>query len=405
MGLDFLRRADWLDARARGYLWAVALVNLATLGVLLATARGGIDRNGFLIGTDFLSFWTTGRMLHDQGQVYDVAAHVAAQRAFFAQDGAHTAFFYPPGFLPFCWPLGLLGYFPALAAWLAVTGAAYVWALRGWLKRSALALPVPLPVPLAIIVAAFPPVLITITHGQTAFLLAALLGLAGLSARDRPWLAGALTGLATIKPQFGLLIPVALLLSGERRMIAGAVASAGLLAAVATLSFGADIWSQWLNVSGEAQAAMAGGAVGYAKMQSPFAAAMLLGSGLGVAYALQGAVIASLACAIGWASWRRRFDLPLAALVLAGAPLATPFVLDYDMVLLAFPLIWLTAGGFAPWDKALCALTFIAPAFARPLALELGVPIMPLVLVAFFLVVLRRVAAEPRAGRGETAGG
>jgi hypothetical protein len=399
MGLDFLRRANWLDARARGYLWAVALVNLATLGFLLVTARNGVDRNNFLVGTDFLSFWTTGRMLQAQTDVYDVAAHVAAQRTFFAQQGAHTAFFYPPSFLPFCWPLGLMGYFPALALWLAATGGAYALAVQAWLKRTGLASPVPL----AVLVAAFPPVLVTITHGQTSFLLAALLGLAALSARDRPWLAGGLIGLATIKPQFGLLIPVALLLSGERRMIAGAAVSAGLLAAATTLAFGSDIWSQWLEVGGEAQAAMAAGAVGYAKMQSPFAAAMLLGAPLGVAYALQGAVTALLVAAIGWASWRRRFDLPLAALVLAGAPLATPFVLDYDMVLLAFPLIWLAAGGFAPWDKLIAVLAFIAPAFARPLALAQGVPIMPLVLVAFFLVVLRRVAAEPRAGRGEAA--
>jgi len=211
MGLDFLRRANWLDARARGYLWAVALVNLATLGVLLVTARNGVDRNNFLVGTDFLSFWTTGRMLQAQTDVYDVAAHVAAQRTFFAQQGAHTAFFYPPSFLPFCWPLGLMGYFPALALWLAATGGAYALAVQAWLKRTGLASPVPL----AVLVAAFPPVLVTITHGQTSFLLAALLGLAALSARDRPWLAGGLIGLATIKPQFGLLIPVALLLSGE----------------------------------------------------------------------------------------------------------------------------------------------------------------------------------------------
>src|SRR5690606_8911297 len=77
---SFLRDADWLGpARARGYLWIFALLNLTTVLIIVVTSRGGVDRNGFLLGTDFLSFWTSGRMLHSQGSVYDVAAHIAAQ--------------------------------------------------------------------------------------------------------------------------------------------------------------------------------------------------------------------------------------------------------------------------------------------------------------------------------------
>jgi hypothetical protein len=386
MGLDFFRRAGWLDARrARGYLRVVAVLNLATLAFILGASRDGVDRNGFLIGTDFLSFWTAGHMLQAHGNVYDVAAHTAAQRAYFAQADAYTAFFYPPPFLLACWPLGLLRYFPALALWLAATGAAYGFAVRQWLKRTGVAQP------LLLLLAAFPPVLITITHGQTSFLVAALLGLGALLVRERPWLAGALFGLAVIKPQFGLLVPVVLVLTGEWRTIVAAVLTASLLALISTLAFGPRVWADWLNVSTAAQAAMDNGAVGYAKMQSAFAAASLLGAPTAVGYALQGLVTLGVAGALAWASWGRRYDLPLAALMLAGAPLATPFVLDYDMVLLAFPLIWLAGQGFGPWEKLVFALTFIAAAFARPLALEAGIPIMPWILVAFFVVLLRRV--------------
>lgn len=398
MGVDFLRRAGWLDeARTRGYLRAVALLNAAALVLLVATSHGGIDRNGFLLGTDFLSFWTTGQMLHDHANVYDVAAHTATQRAFYASDDGHTAFFYPPTFLPFCWPLGLLGYFPALALWLVATGAAYLLALRAWLKQVGLAQP------LLVLFAAFPPVLIAVTHGQTSFLVAALLGLGALLVPRQPWLAGLLLGLATIKPQFGLLVPVALLLTREWRAIGGAVLGAVLLGAVSTLAFGRQIWADWFHIGSAAQGAMDQGAVGYAKMQSLLAAAMLLGAPSSMAYALQGALTLAVAGAVAWASWGRRFDLPLAALMLAGAPLATPFVLDYDMVLLAFPLIWLASQalgqGFRPWEKLIFVATFIAAAFARPLALAVGIPIMPVILVAFFVVVFRRVNESPRAGR------
>jgi hypothetical protein len=400
MGLDFFRRADWLDAaRTRGYLRLLALLNIAALLFLLVTSHDGIDRNGFLLGTDFLSFWTTGHMLLAHQDIYDVATHTAAQRLFFAQKDLYTAFFYPPLFLPFCWPLGFLGYFPALALWLATTGAAYLAAVRLWLGRTGIALP------LLILFAAFPPVAITITHGQTSFLVAALLGAGALLVRERPWLAGALLGLAAIKPQFGLLVPLVLLLTGEWRVIAAAAGAVLLLAAATTFVFGAHVWGDWLDVSGAAQAAMDNGAVGFAKMQTPFAAARLLGVSISLAYALQGVVTLTVLAGVAWASTGRRYALDLAALVLAGAPLVTPFALDYDMVLLAFPLIWLGGEGYRPWDKLAIAATFIAPAFARPLAMHTSVPIMPFILIAFFIVILRRVSEIPRDGRLATGPG
>lgn len=392
MGLDFFRRADWLDRRARGYLLLLAVLNLGLLAYLLATGRGGIDRNGFLLGTDFLSFWTTGQMLHEGGNPYDAAAHIAAQRGIFAQEGAYTAFFYPPAFLLACWPLGLLGYFPALAGWLVATGVAFGFAVRAWARRLGLALPV------WIAIAAFPPVLITVTHGQTSFLVAALLGAGALLVRERPLLAGVLFGLAAIKPQFGPLVPLVLLLTGEWRVIAAAAATIAIASLTATFAFGPSVWADWLAVSGAAQEAMAEGVVPFAKMQSLFAAARLLGAPVTLAYVLQGILTLTVVAALARKSWRRRYDPALGAAMLVGALLATPFMLDYDLVLLAFPLIFLAATGFQPWEKFVGALAFVAPAFARPLALEVGMPIMPLVLVALFVLLLRRIETPAPAG-------
>jgi hypothetical protein len=128
-----------------------------------------------------------------------------------------------------------------------------------------------------------------------------------------------------------------------------------------------------------------------------------LGAPAKVAYALQGLLTLAVAGAVGWASWRRGYDAGLVALVLTGALLATPFVLDYDMVLLAFPLMWLAAQGFGPWEKPIVAAAFIAPAFARPLALTAGIPITPLILAVLFMVIFRRVS--PRADRVEAGAG
>lgn len=377
-------------ARVSAYLRLFALLNVAMLVLLVATAKGGVDRNGFLLGSDFISFWAAGRMLQAGTDVYDLAAHTAAQQTFFASRTGYTAFFYPPSFLPFCWPLGLIGYFPALVGWVAATGAIYVAAVREWARQ--------VQVPLALLILAFPAVPIVATHGQTAFLVAGLLGGGLALIPHRPLLAGVLLGLATIKPQFGLLLPIVLLLTREWRAIFAAVLTAVLLGVLSSVLFGNSVWPDWIEAGARAQDAMMAGAVGYAKMTSPFAALRLLGAPVWVAYAVQGAISLIVAGMLAWVAWGRRWSSGLAAATLAGAPLATPFVLDYDMVLLAFPLLWLTGQGlrhgFADWEKAAIALAFAAPAFVRPLAMQVGLPILPLVLAFLFAVVWGRARRE-----------
>jgi hypothetical protein len=382
---------DWLTGtRVRAYLRILASVQLLMLVLLVVTSRGGIDRGGHLLGSDFISFWAAGQMLRAGEHVYDAFDHIAAQRAFFAPPDGYTAFFYPPTFLPFCWPLGLLGYFPALAAWLAVTGGVYLAAARAWLREAGIGQP------LWLLFLAFPAVSIVITHGQTAFLVAALLGGGVFFVRSRPVLAGVLFGLATIKPQFGLLLPVALLASREWRTIAAACLAALALALLSSFAFGPMVWPDWLAASARAQQAMASGAVGYAKMVSAYAALRLVGVPDALAYAAQGAVTLAVAALVLLAALHRRFTRGTGALVLAGAPLATPFVLDYDLVLIAFPMIWLAGeglrGGFRRYEKMALTLAFAAPALGRPLAMNLGLPLMPFVLGLLFWTLWRRVS-------------
>ena len=389
MTLDWLKNADRLDAASvRNFVRLIAALNIATLGLLVATSHNGVDGFHHLLGTDFISFWTVGRMLVDGANVYDAVLHIRIQTDYFSSGTGYAAFFYPPVSLFFFLPLGFLPYLPALCAWLLTTGAAYVAAVRLWFRHTGLDWPG------WMWLAAFPPVLITITHGQTSFLCAALLGAGAILVRSRWLLAGLLLGLATFKPQFGLLVPIVLVLTGQWRVIASASVTVGAVATLATLAFGSQVWSDWLALSATAQAAMAQGVIGYAKMQSPFAGLMLLGAGASFAYLFQIGVGIAVIGSVIWVSWRREYSLAHASLMLAGAPLMTPFILDYDLVLLAFPLIWLAATGYRPWEKAVSAAVFIAAAFSRPLAITAGIPIMPMLLILFFLTVLRRIACD-----------
>jgi hypothetical protein len=391
MGVGKGQAGDWLrHGRARVYLWLFAALNLAALIFLIVGSRGGVDAHGFLVGTDFISFWTAGHMLALDQPVYDAAAHAAAQRTWFASHTGHTAFFYPPTFLPFCRPLGPLAYFPALLGWLVVTACAYGAAVYRWVRGRGLKLPVWLAL------AAYPPVVITITHGQTAFLAAAFLGGGLWLVRTQPWLGGALIGLATIKPQLGLLIPVVLLASREWRALAAAAMSAAALALLATAWFGAETWGGWVEASRAASAALEQGAVPYGKMVSVFAGMRLLGGGVTLAWIVQLAVSAAVVVLTAWKAWQEKWHQGIAALALAGAPLVTPFVLDYDLTVLAFPLLWLASRARTTPTMLIIGAAFAVGAFARPLALTAGVPIAPPILALLFWAVWRERPAVRR---------
>jgi len=393
--LPFLRDADWLDdGRARA--WLRILAGLIMVGVvgLVVLSRGGLDPTGKPLGTDFLSFWAASRLAlaGHPAQVYQPALHAAAEQSVFpgARLG-YAAFFYPPVFLLICLPLAALPYLASLAAWLIATGLAYVLVIRRWLARSA-----------SVVAAlAFPATFSNLGHGQNAFLTTALFGAGGLLLASRPFLAGACLGALIFKPHLGLLIPVALLAGRQWKAIAGACACAAALIAASVLAFGWPAWVGFFATSSLARAALEQEMVGSAKMQSAFAAVRLWHGPVAAAYAVQALVALAAAAAVAVVFHRRRSDRAAAATLVAGTLLASPFLLDYDLMLAAVPLAWLFAqgvgGGFRPWEKLGLLAAFALPLFSRSLATFAGVPLGPPVLALLFLLVLRRAwsAGQP----------
>jgi hypothetical protein len=94
---------------------------------------------------------------------------------------------------------------------------------------------------------------------------------------------------------------------------------------------------------------------------------------------------------------RRQPGAPAEGATLAAAAcLATPFLLDYDLMLLAIPLAWVAAeaerNGYLPWEKLILGAAFALPLVARPMATVGGVPVAPAVLIALLGVVARRAS-------------
>jgi Glycosyltransferase family 87 len=407
MNFEILRNGDWLT-RERIRLVAVALIIASTLGLLylVVTAHGDVDRQGRPLGTDFSDVYAAGTYVNE-GQPaapFDLARQYAREQAMF---GAATPFYgwhYPPYFLFVAAALAKMPYGLALAVWQAVTLALYLMAIRAILEQVPLRLNRTSPSVLfrsewLLLALAYPAVLVNIGHGQNGFLTAALLGGALAVLDRRPLLAGVLIGLLVYKPQFGLMIPIALAAGGRWRCFTAAAITVVILTLATTLAFGPQVWTAFLaSTHFTRTVALEQGNTGWHKIQSVFAWARMWGAPIALAYVLQGLVSVALAGALIWL-WRSAapYALKAAALCLA-AILATPYSFDYDMMASAPAIAYLSADGlkrgFGPWEKTALAALWLVPLVARTIAhlslVPLGVPAM----LATFVAVLRRAQLD-----------
>jgi alpha-1,2-mannosyltransferase len=92
--------------------------------------------------------------------------------------------------------------------------------------------------------------------------------------------------------------------------------------------------------------------------------------------------------------------------MIASALIASTFLLDYDLVLLAIPLAFLAREGarlgFRPYEKIILLAAVVLPAVSRSIAGHLGLPLGPLVIAAVLVLVLRRAGeAAPLRAHGD----
>jgi hypothetical protein len=387
---DIFSNADWLTAtRARVYPRFLLAVSAALVcgWAIAALMNGGVDPLGKGLGPDFINYWIASKLaLAGHAAVaYDPDRFYAEQTAAFgwAAD-KFLPFFYPPPYLLICLPLALAPYLISLGTWLAAGGYACWWTLRSLLGERGL----------TVAMLAFPAVLVNVIHGQNAFLTTALFAAGLLQLERRPWLAGVAFGALVWKPQLGLMLPLMLLASGQWKTILSASATGLAFCLTATLAFGVDIWRAYFAAAPLARAVLEYDDLAFTRMQSVFAAIRLLGGSIGGAYTVQGLSALVAAGALVWLIRRSR-DLDTAGpTAVAATVLATPYLFDYDLMLLAIPIAHLyrrgRAAGFLPWEKSVIAATYILPLFARGVATGLHVPLAPLVAAALLGILVRR---------------
>jgi len=277
--------------------------------------------------------------------------------------------------------------------------------LAGYLAVLRRIAPIPVGLWLAI---TFPGVIINFTCGQNGFLTTALIG-GGLLLLDRwPLLAGFLLGLMAYKPQFAILIPLALIVARRWRALIATAISAILFAAASLAVFGAPTWRAFVgSIAITQKIVLELGAINFSTLQSIFGAIRMWGGSVDVAYVFQAVVAIYAASAVVWV-WQTSRPFALKAATLAvGSLMVSPYVLQYDLVLLALPIAWLAMEGFEkgflPYEKAVLSVAWILPRVSLPVSQSAKIPIAPIVIIALMTAILRRASHREPAGLQQQA--
>ena len=271
---------------------------------------------------DFFSIWSFAKFVlgHDVSEIYDNSKLLDYQMDLGA-DPTERPYAYPPSFLLIILPLGFLPYHVAFAVWDAITLSIYF--VSSFYRRWR---------PSAILLIIFAPAALqNFCTGQTGFLSAGLIAGGFRLVVNRPILSGILLGLVSFKPQFGVLIPIALISARLWRAFAAAAVTVGVLIVVSTMAFGWSIWPIWsMKLLGHADWVSA-----VENRFQPTITANL--TFLGVDTTIARMVQMFVAVLIGifiWFCFRRGVTLLTTAALLVGTLLATPYAFLYDLPIL-----------------------------------------------------------------------
>ncbi len=346
-------------------------------------SRRAIDRNGKPIGTDFSNIWqraalgTEGR----PADAYNPALQHAAEKRVFGRDVPFYGWHYPPFFLANCRAGGRC----ALYGWGLV-----IWALA---RHSPPTSPRSAPIlprrETLLVAAAFPAVFINVGHGHNGFLNHRTARAAHCSAPS-PAVAGRRVdrAIGLQAAILGVLIPLALL--ADRRWITIGT-RAPTVACPHRIEHGAIRRRHLAGLCRlhcfHSRCRTRTRRHRWQKIQSIFAATRMWGAGLPVAYAAQFSLAAGIAISSDVDMAQPCSVRTQATALAVGSLLATPYVLDYDLMVLAIAIAFFARHGldhgFRAGEISLLALTWIMPLLTRSIAGAIALPLGFLVMVAF----------------------
>jgi hypothetical protein len=252
---------------------------------------------------------------------------------------------YPPPFLFLVSAFAWLPYCLSYLLWILATAGLYLAATKRFTApRFAFA---------------HPAAIVNAMIGQNGFLTSGifLFGISRVAAT--PFTAGLALGLLVIKPQLGVLLPVALVAGRQWRAIGGAALSSITLVATAAFVFGLDSYRGFFAMTQQYAAFMAADRWDWAQQASVFGFFRFLGAPQPFALGLQG-IAAIAAAVVTWRCWARGSE-QRGAVLAAATLLVPPYVFAYDSLLLVLPFGVLLKDQERPWRAAILWACLLLP--------------------------------------------
>lgn len=294
----------------------------------LSGVTGLLNANGTPLAGDFINIWSVAKMALGGmvPDIYLVERFMAFERTIIPAEIGLRLWAYPPHSLLFVWPLGLIGFLPALVMWSALGSLVLAFGARrlglDWIETAILVL--------------CPGALQCVYHGQTGSLAAGLL-LVALSARRDGDPASVLgTALLTMKPQAGFLMPVLWLVRRQWQSFAWTLAIALVLLGLTLALFGAGPWQNYIGVTLPMLNLLEREGSGQFMLMIPstFMSLRIVIGDAQVAAWLHLVVAAAVVAALVWRLVKVSDPLRQAAMVLVATVLVTPYLHNYDLAIL-----------------------------------------------------------------------
>jgi hypothetical protein len=381
--------AHWLNRRRLSHYPLIILTAFIVIAVVwVLRSKDMVDLKGKPLGYDFITFWAASHLglAGHPADAYNIRSLFNAEQI--AVPASHSIFvwYYPPAFYLVILPLALLPYLAAYWGFMLSTLGCYLLVFRRVVNNKAAWW----------CLAAFSGLWMNFFHGQNAFLTAALAGAALLCLERRPIIAGLFIGLLAIKPHLALLFPVALIAIGAWRTFITAAVTAIGFTAIGTAVFGTATLKACLGSLGYARHFLEVGFLPWGKMPTVFAFLRLLGMPITGAYIIHGIFAVGAVIAV-WRVWRNSKDWQLRGAILMTATFfVSPYLFDYDLAWLAFPIAWLALGGLRDgWlrgDREVLMVAWLLPMFMAPIAGAVSIQLGPFVLGALLFITMRRAA-------------
>jgi hypothetical protein len=334
---------------------------------------------------DFSNLWAAGKLARAGGlpDLYGAKSFQQYKVSLFGPGLQEEDWVYPPTVLLLGVPFSLLplpvGFFLWDAGTLVLAVLLLRWARLSW--------------PILAAGLAGPASWRCLTLGQYGVATGAMVVAGLLAAPRHPLRAGLLLGLSTLKPQQGLIVPVAWLAARRFQAIGAGAVTVAVLAALVAAAFGLGAWPMFLARSG----ALVRGLLEAPPPQNYISDGisvfwMLRTAEAGIAAAYAGQAAAALAAGVmGWMVWRKPTSRPLprVALTVCLSLFATPYGFTSDMVAMTIALAIVVAGRgwrLTPLDAAI----WLWPAYCPLVTLKTGLLLTPVAVLIVAVMAWRQ---------------